>query len=64
MLSEQLAYELDRLAYYLGIGAIAAGLVIVVICLIIGVRIMLEDDPEYIGYVPLPRRVDSEDQDS
>ena len=64
MIAEQLTYELSRLAYYCEIGAYVALAVIAVTCLVAGVIIIIQDDPEYIGRVPYPRRVDSDDLDS
>ncbi len=64
MMGEALAYDLSRVAYYCEIGAYVALGLVAVICLVVGVIIIIQDDPEYIGYVPLPRRVDSDDEDS
>ena len=62
MPTDALAYEVSRLAYYCEIGAYVALALIGVICLVAGVIIILQDDPEYIGYVPYPREVDNDDE--
>ncbi len=64
MVTDALVYELSRVAYYAEIAAYVALAVLAVICLVAGVIIIIQDDPEYIGRVPYPRRVDSDDQDS
>ena len=62
MLTDAITYELSRLAYLAGIGMVLALVLIGVLAFIVGVRIMLEADPEYIGYVPYPRGVDKDDE--
>ncbi len=62
MIGEQLTYTLNQLAYLAGIGMGIALVLIGVLALIVGIRIMLEDEPEYIGYVPYPRGVDNDDE--
>ncbi len=64
MLSDTLANQLSEVAYILGIGVAIMLILLGVICLVMGVIILTQDDPEYLGYVPLPRRVDSDDEDS
>ncbi len=62
MIGEQLAYALKELAYQASIGAGLALVVIGVMALIMGIRIMLEDEPDYLCTVPLPRGVDNDDE--
>ncbi len=62
MIGEQLTYTLNELAYYASIGICLAVMLAGVICLIVGIKIMLEDDPDTIGQVPFPRRVDNDDE--
>lgn len=63
-MGEALAYELSRVAYLLGIGVGVALLMAGVIFLLVGLNLIIKDDPEYIGRVPYPRRVDRDDEDS
>ena len=62
MLGEQLTYVLNDLAYYSVIAAYVALAVIGVTCLVAGVIIILQDDADTVGWVPHPRRVDSDDE--
>ena len=64
MLGEQLTYVLNDLAYYSVIAAYVALAVIGVICLVAGVIIIMQDDADTVGWVPYPRRVDSDDPSS
>ena len=64
MLGEQLAYTLNDLAYMASIGAAIGFIVGAVICLVVGVIIIMQDDPDTVGWVPYPRRVDSDDPSS
>ena len=64
MLGEQLAYTLNDLAYMASIGAAIGFIVGAVICLVVGVIIIMQDDPDTVGWVPYPRRVDNDDPSS
>ena len=64
MLAEQLTYELSRLAYIASIGVAIGFIIGGVICLVVGVIIIMQDDSDTVGWVPYPRRVDRDDLDS
>ena len=64
MIGEQLTYVLNDLAYIASIGVAIGFIIGGVICLVAGVIIILQDDPNTVGWVPYPRGVDNDDDDS